>query len=426
MTNMTQQNTGSQALFRENAVKHQQQRLQGEVLVLPRVSTIILTSVLTIWTVLVVLLLIFGQYARNETVQGWLEPSGGLAKHYVVQDRAMVKQVLVQNGEYVEQGQTVLTMTTRTNRENGGVVEQQLLNKLLQQASAIQAQISTQQNIHKANLSALKTQLRNGEIAATQIEVQQTLLNERERLLQTRFERAQNMQTKGFIAQHDIDQIKSLQLTLLDDKQTLFRQHTAQQNEISTLMQRLDVLPQEHQNRIHQLTHQLGDIEQRIMRLDAQHSHTVVATQSGTVSNLHLQVGQYVNPQHPVFTVVPQGSQLIAKMLVPVRAIGFVEPQQSLDIRYDAFPFQKFGLHKGTLTAVSSTVVLPNEMTDIPVAIREPMYLIQAQIAQQHIDAYGDVVQLKTGMTFNADIQLEQRSLIEWLFEPLISLKGRL
>ena len=39
--------------------------------------------------------------------------------------------------------------------------------------------------------------------------------------------------------------------------------------------------------------------------------------------------------------------------------------------------------------------------------------------------AFGKAFDLKSGMLFEADIMLEQRTVIEWLLEPIYSLKGR-
>ncbi len=47
------------------------------------------------------------------------------------------------------------------------------------------------------------------------------------------------------------------------------------------------------------------------------------------------------------------------------------------------------------------------------------MFQIRAQIARQTIDAYGQAVPLQPGMLLTADVVLERRTLIEWLFDPI-------
>lgn len=422
---MTQQNTGSQTLFRERAIRLQQQRLQGDVLVLPRVSTVVLTCGLLLSVFLLVLFLIFGQYARFETVKGWLAPSIGIAKHFAGRERSLVQHVHVREGEYVERGQTILSLVSQTTRNNGDVVEQQLLGQYAQQVKNLESQIASQKSVYEANMATQHAKLTFATESLAQIKVQQGLLLERELLLKKRLERAQKMLLQGYVAQHDVDEVQSQWLMLLDSKQSLSRQLTEQQNNTQQLQQQLAVLPQQHRNTIEQLAFQISDIEQRITRLSAEHQYSIVAAQSGIISNLQVLAGQTINPHQVVFSVVPNDSRLIANILIPVRAIGFVQKEQTIDIRYDAFPFQKFGIHDGVLTAVSSSVVLPNELNNAPIAIQEPMYLIRADLNQQYVEAFGDDVPLKAGMTFNADIELDERSLLEWLFEPLISLAGR-
>ena len=60
------------------------------------------------------------------------------------------------------------------------------------------------------------------------------------------------------------------------------------------------------------------------------------------------------------------------------------------------------------------------------VAVQEPVYRVEVQLESQQIRAFNNNVPLQSGMLLSADIVLEQRSLMVWLFEPILSLKGRL
>jgi membrane fusion protein len=42
-------------------------------------------------------------------------------------------------------------------------------------------------------------------------------------------------------------------------------------------------------------------------------------------------------------------------------------------------------------------------------------------LAQQQVNAYGKRHALRAGMTLDADVQLETRSLLEWIFAPVWS-----
>lgn len=62
----------SRPLFRQQAINHLQHRLHGDVLVLPKLSHSVVGLLLLLWVIAVLVWLFYGQYARQETVQGWL------------------------------------------------------------------------------------------------------------------------------------------------------------------------------------------------------------------------------------------------------------------------------------------------------------------------------------------------------------------
>ena len=60
-----------------------------------------------------------------------------------------------------------------------------------------------------------------------------------------------------------------------------------------------------------------------------------------------------------------------------------------------------------------------------PDGSREPLYRIKVELESQSIGAYGKPEPLRPGMQVEADILLDRRRLIEWIFEPILSLAGR-
>jgi membrane fusion protein len=56
----------------------------------------------------------------------------------------------------------------------------------------------------------------------------------------------------------------------------------------------------------------------------------------------------------------------------------------------------------------------------------EPMFRITVAMDEPQLRAFGATQPLVAGMRMQADVLLERRRLIEWLFEPLLGLSGRL
>ena len=127
----------------------------------------------------------------------------------------------------------------------------------------------------------------------------------------------------------------------------------------------------------------------------------------------------------PLVTVLPKGSGLHVELLVPTRAIGFVAKGQEVVLRYDAFPYERFGQYRGRISDIGRNVWTAGERVG-PLAAREPVYRVDVALDRQSVAALGQEFPLRPGMLVNADLLLEKRTLLEWIFEPVLQLKGRL
>ncbi|WP_323744769.1 HlyD family efflux transporter periplasmic adaptor subunit [Pseudoalteromonas sp. PPB1] len=136
-------------------------------------------------------------------------------------------------------------------------------------------------------------------------------------------------------------------------------------------------------------------------------------------------MGKSVNAGQNLLSILPQGSQMQAIIYVPTSSFGFINLGQETKLRYHAFPYEKFGIYNGTVEQVSNSVILPDE-TSTPGVIQQPAYRVVVALEAQQITAYGKQTPLRAGMMLDADIIVEERSLLRWLFDPVFSIKGQL
>jgi membrane fusion protein len=170
---------------------------------------------------------------------------------------------------------------------------------------------------------------------------------------------------------------------------------------------------------------QISELEQQLTEADVRRSVVLTAPADGTVTTILAEIGQAVNPDKLLLSILPTGAQLQAQLLVPTRAAGFIKPTQQVALRYRAFPYQRFGHHLSEVLEVGRTVIQPNEAR-LPVTVEEPVYRVTVRLPQQQVQAYGQAMPLKAGMLLDADIHIDRRRLIEWVFDPLLSITGRL
>ena len=161
------------------------------------------------------------------------------------------------------------------------------------------------------------------------------------------------MQASGHMAALEAERLEEQLLEIQSEFQAFLREQSSQQERIAQIGLSISLLPEERDHEIDQLAARLSDINQQILRLQGQRAHVIRATKAGTVSNLQITEGQTTVANKPLLSIVPELANIEAKVLIPVRAAGFVAEGQHIDIRYDAFPYQKFGLYQGEIIRLS-------------------------------------------------------------------------
>jgi membrane fusion protein len=157
-------------------------------------------------------------------------------------------------------------------------------------------------------------------------------------------------------------------------------------------------------------------------RVAATGQRVVLATRGGYVDTLEAQVGMITQPGITLLSIVSGESELRARLLIPDRAVAGVGIGQALILRFDAFPHQHFGTVPAQLVSLASTISASGETLG-PFRPTEPVYLGEAHLVKgaESVDRWP--IDLREGMRFTADLELEHRTLLAWLLEPLIGLR---
>jgi len=413
-------------LFRKESLDNQLDKLHGDVIVTPKFSVPIIITILIFWICLIAIWLFSANYARKETVLGWLEPADGIHRVFAESSTGTVSEVMVTNGQNVNKDDALFVISNTKTLGDGNYLEQELLQEYQSQKQAITDRMAREKTINTLEIEQLSSRINNLQDEILQAEQQLNTLNQVLDLVNKRETNYTNLQQPGYVSKDQLMSVKEQKLSVQSDYQALIRNKLNLQHSLSELTYQQSMLPQQHQNEIAQLNQQLSELNQNILQLNGQQKYVVRAKVSGIVSNLQVQKGEAIPQNIPLATISPLNNQLFANLLVPVSSAGFLKQGQNLKIRYDAFPYQKFGLFDGHIQTISSSIMLPNEIMHSHIAIQEPVYLIKASVSQSSIQAYNQTILLKSGMTLSADIVLDNRNLVEWLLEPIFSVQGRL
>lgn len=363
-------------------------------------------------------------YARKETATGYVAPAAGTVR--VVPPRpGTLAALAVGPGDAVAAGDILFTLDTRQSLEGGGTLDAILRDGLLRQRDLVREQIAAEESRAAAELDRLRSRLQGLAAELDSLSAQRGLQAERAAVAGERLKALTDLRAKGFVSEAEY---KAREEAWLGQRQSL----AALDQRIAALAQerrqteiQLAQAPAESADRLARLRATEAELAQRKVEVAAQGALTVRAPAPGRVTGIQAQPGQRIDPTKPVLSIVPEDGALRAELFVPSRAIGFVEPGQRVRLMYDAFPFQRFGTHGGTVETVSETMLSPEEALG-PVRLPEPAYRVTVALDRPTVNAFGRDVALQPDMTLRADIVLEERTLLEWLLEPLLSARGRM
>ena len=165
-------------------------------------------------------------------------------------------------------------------------------------------------------------------------------------------------------------------------------------------------------------------LAQEAVESEARRELVVTAPADGMATAVLGESGQSTQPQSLLLTILPAGAALQAKLLVPGRAIGLLAVGDVVSLRYTAFPYQRFGAFKGRVVEIPRAMVTTVEAR-APVAQREPVYSVSVALETNQVRTSRATVPLQNGMSFEADVWLDRRRLIEWFFDPVAGFAAR-
>ena len=417
----------SDSLFRPEALDHQRTPLLGSIILTPRLSTLWLSLGAAAMALAVVAFLALGSHTRRVTVAGLLMPQGGLIRVHTPQ-AGVVLDKRVSDGQTVTQGEVMYVLSSDRPGDGSPPLQAAIARSVEERKASLQAEIQRSQRMQAEELASLKRRaaaLRSErEAIAAQVAQQQARL----RLAEDAHRRYKSLADRDYIAQEEFLQ-KEIDLTEQRSRlRGLEREGLGVQRDLAQLQQDMDSSQLRHDNAVAQLQRDISSAEQELTEVQSRSRVVVVAPQSGRATLVTAEVGQTIDTSQPLVTLVPTRGQLQARLYAPSSSIGFVQPGDTVLLRFQAFPYQKFGQHEGVVETVSRSAVGPAELASLPgapVTTTEPVFAIQVRLQRDTIEANGQARALQAGMLLEADILQERRQLYEWMLEPLFSVTRR-
>jgi membrane fusion protein len=418
-------------LFRKEALEAKATAFLGTTVLRPPLSFAAWSGIAFVLAAGVIAFLFFGDYTKRTRVTGITAPAAGLIKLIAPQPGIVVER-RIQEGQAVRAGAVLFVLSAeRMTDQAQGVAGAQsaILEQLERRRASLADEQVRQRLLSETQAAAAARRLADLNAEAAQIERELATQTARVTSTQAQVRRYEQLATQNFMSEIAVQQKREELLDQTGRLQALERARLANRRDAGAMADELRQIPLRGEQQQAELRRALAALEGDIAGTEANRQIVITAPQDGTVTAILADAGQMAGNQ-PLATLLPKDSQLQAHLYAPSRAVGFVEPGQSVRIRYAAYPYQKFGQYEGSVAEVSRTALTANELPAQLAALAqqaagEGLYRITVALAQPTVLAYGKPQPLTAGMQLEADIEQDTRTLIEWVFEPLVSLRGK-
>lgn len=382
----------------------------------------------TFVVVLIASALIFAtvaRYSRKETVIGSLVTTTG-SQPLVAMRSGVVDQVLAREGDMVTAGSPIVRFSFDVLSNTG-----ESLTAMRRLAVEEESEANTGQQ--EARIRALDSQveeldLRSAGIVADldQLKLDHEIAEQRVKLASEALAAAATLHGSGLMATPQLRQREEAVLNTRQQQGALRREDRTLRSQLEQSTAQRRRLIAERQEIAAGTVGENARQRERRAELLGQEGQLLASRTSGRIASLQVRPGASVQAGQTIGVIVPTGAELEAELWVPSRAVGFLREAGEVRLLYDAYPYQRFGAHRGRVKYVSRAATNPGDIQPA-LDVAEPMYRVLVTLDQQSLLADGRRANLAPGMRLTADLVLDERPLLIWLLDPILGahMRGR-
>lgn len=411
------------ALFRPDAIRNQQQRLPGTVLISRIGYRWILVLISLILAVGICCFLAFAEYTRRIRVSGQVQLTHKIAHVYASVD-GTISRTLVKEGQTVKAGTPLFAIESDKLSVALGKTQESIGAELNEKRHQVQSEKHRRSVILAEQGRSLDVQVSQLEIQIAQSMKEDVSLKALIAINDANLDRYRGLAADGYFPLAQLQQKEQENLNLKVRQASLEKGIVVLQTELLQTRSQQKNFPLQAENELSTYDQRLTDLNVQLAETEGKREILVFSQLAGKVTAPLWDVGQSVTASTLLVSVLPLDTQFVVHLYVPSKATGFITTGSPVQLRYEAFPYEKFGQYGGHVIEVSRTSLAPANF-QAGSDTHEPLYRIVVALDQQSVKAYGKNVALEDGMKVDADILLDTRKIYEWVLEPLLAVTGR-
>jgi hemolysin D len=174
------------------------------------------------------------------------------------------------------------------------------------------------------------------------------------------------------------------------------------------------------QSQILTLNTEISQTKQQIQESERQLAQKIIrAPVAGTVLQLPFkQPKSFVQTGQLVAQIAPQGAATILKVQMPSQNSGFLKTGMPVKVKFDAYPFQDYGVVEGKVQMVSPDSKLVEAGNG-----KIEAFEVDVMLDRNYIKSQGKQIPLNLGQTATAEVIIRQRQTIDLILDPFKKLQ---
>ncbi|WP_413713107.1 HlyD family secretion protein [Serratia marcescens] len=415
-------------MFRQEAIDNQRMKWRGRALLLPGIPVWGTTGLCLFFFIAFLTFAIAGTYTRRVNVTGEISTYPRAANVFSAVQGIVVKQ-FVTEGQVIAVGAPIYQIDVSKSTRSGVISDNQRRD-IDGQLARIAQIINRLESSKQATLIMLEQQKAQYTAAFTRSTDILKRAQEGIRIMKENMESYRHYQTKGLINKDQLTNQVALYYQQQNNLLGLSGQNEQNALQITALESQIHIQGAEFDNQIYQMELQRYELQKERQNIDATGDIIVRALAGGRIDSLSVTVGQMVNVGDSLLQIIPQNIDRYALVLwVPNDAIPYITAGDKVNVRYDAFPAEKFGQFAGTVSVISKAPASPQEMLTYQGAPKAaltaavPYYKVIVMPEKQAIAYDGKRLSLENGMKAQSTLFLEKRKMYQWMLSPFYDMK---
>ena len=325
-----------------------------------------------------------------------------------------------------EKAATTRQLLAQMNSEAAAYrTKQSGLEPLAAMAQKQREQLELETVAHQQRLDRLLPLTQAGAVSQEFVfQAEQDLRNTQQRITQNKIQEITNTKEPLFAVGQSLREIEARTTqsqgelaSVLKEIEQLRAQLTQKQAEESRIKLEAQQKIQQLEVEITQLEAKIAETQNLLLSAKAKLKHTFLkAPVDGTVLSLDLQnTGEVVQSGQTVAEIAPYNVPLVLSAVLSNREAGFVKKGMPVKVKFDAYPYQDYGVVPGEVFSISADAESDERLGEV--------YRVDIVLERDYIATKKQQIEFKAGQTASADIVIRRRRIVDVLLDPFKKLQ---